>query len=88
MNAKEHNQGEYMKNKNEMCQKITMPIPAIVTARVVGCSESTVKKVRTRKRGTTGEVCRMVVLADDLLSMVVDKGIEEVAKVIKKHKGQ
>ncbi|MCC2598023.1 hypothetical protein [Sphingobacterium sp. FBM7-1] len=81
-----------MKNKNELCQFSAISdgiiIPAVVTARIVGCSESTVKKVRTGVIGKSGrgKTCQQVVLVDQLLIQAVDMGVKEVQKVVESTK--
>lgn len=81
-----------MKNKNEMCHFATIAnsiiIPAIVTAKLVGCSESAVKKVRSGFIGKTGKgkVCQKIVVADNLLQQVMKLGVEEVSRIINQQK--
>lgn len=77
-----------MKNKNEMCQKQTVSsgviIPAAVTAAIVGCSVSAVKKVRSGFIGKTGKgkVCQAIVLTDSLLKDSIQISIDHVYNVI------
>lgn len=77
-----------MKNKNEMCHFATITsgiiIPAIVTAQLVGCSESAVKKVRSGFIGKTGKgkICQRIVLTDNLLKRAITMGVEEVSRLI------
>lgn len=75
-----------MKNKNQLSQNaeaVEIPIPAHVTAKVAGCSESTVKKVRTNKRGVSGEVGERVALVDDLFKTGTNKLIEEIKRLVR-----
>lgn len=77
-----------MKNKNEMCQKRVIAdgviVPAIVTARIVGCSESLVKKVRNGFRGKrgTGKKCQAIVMADVLLKDSIAISVEHVNTIV------
>ncbi|WP_437918408.1 hypothetical protein [Sphingobacterium sp. LRF_L2] len=77
-----------MKNKNEMCQKTIVAngiiIPASVTAEIVGCSVSAVKKVRNGFMGKTGrgKVCQAIVLADALLRQSITISVNHVDNVI------
>lgn len=81
-----------MKNKNEMCQFSALSdgviITAAVVARMVGCSESAVKKVRNGFVGKTGrgKVCQQIILADQLLKRAIDLSVSQVAKVLTESK--
>ncbi|WP_336834043.1 hypothetical protein [Sphingobacterium siyangense] len=78
-----------MKNKNEMCQKLVIAdgviIPAAVTAGILGCSVSAVKKVRNGFRGKTGKgkVCQAIVITDKLLIDAVKISVEHVKEIVK-----
>lgn len=78
-----------MKNKNEMCQKLVITdgiiVPAAVTASIVGCSISAVKKVRNGFIGKTGKgkKCQAIIMADSLLKDAITLGIEHVNDFIK-----
>jgi hypothetical protein len=92
VNAKEQLINEYMKNKNEMCQISALSerilVPADVTAKLAGCSESAVKKVRNGFIGKTGKgkVCQNIVLTDQLLKQAIKLGVEQVAEVLNSNK--
>lgn len=79
-----------MKNKNEMCQKRVLAegiiIPASVTANIVGCSVSAVKKVRNGFMGKTGrgKVCQAIVLTDSLLKSSIQVSVDHVDNIINK----
>ncbi|HCU45434.1 MAG TPA: hypothetical protein DF610_11755 [Sphingobacterium sp.] len=81
-----------MKNKNEMCQKQVITkgviIPAVVTAGIVGCSVSAVKKVRNGFVGKTGKgkVCQAIVIADTLLREAIELSVRHVNDVINNSK--
>lgn len=81
MFAKEHNMNEDTKYQNQMCQneaKPIIPIPVKVLADVVGCSESTVKKVRTNKRSADSELGKKITKAEDLLNTCIEVAIDKV----------
>ncbi|WP_149913523.1 hypothetical protein [Sphingobacterium cavernae] len=81
-----------MKNENEMCQFSALSerilVPADVTAKLAGCSESAVKKVRNGFIGKTGKgkVCQNIVLTDQLLKQAILIGVKEVAGILESNK--
>lgn len=85
-----------MKNKNEMYQKnntcaeiaTSVIVPALVTAQIVGCSVSTVKKVRSGFVGKTGRgvKCQQIVLADALLLQAIRMGVAQVTEILNNSK--
>lgn len=81
-----------MKNKNEMCQNEAIAegiiVPAIVTAQIVGCSESAVKKVRNGFIGKTGKgkKCQQIVVADKLLRDAISISVSHVVTELNKTK--
>jgi len=78
-----------MKNENEMCQFSALSerilVPANVTAKLVGCSESAVKKVRNGFVGKTGrgKKCQQIVFTDALLKQAIHTSVEHVADLLK-----
>ncbi len=81
-----------MKNKNEMYQDDAIAngivVPAIVTAQIVGCSESAVKKVRNGFIGKSGKgkKCQQIVVADKLLRDAISISVTHVVTEINKIK--
>jgi hypothetical protein len=73
------------KNKKTNCpeNKQFLPVPNEVLADVVGCSVSTVKKVRSGKRSDETETGRTVVIAETMLKEGSNALIEEVKRVVK-----
>lgn len=77
-----------MKNKNEKCQKIVIAdgviVPAVVTANIVGCSDSLVKKVRNGFVGKSGrgEKCKAIVKTDLLLLEAISLSVDHVNNII------
>lgn len=72
---------EDTKYQNQMCQndaKPIVPVPAKVLADIVGCSESTVKKVRNNVRSGDSEIGKKIVKADDLLKTCIEVAIDHV----------
>lgn len=72
-------------NKKSICpnNKKYLPVPAEVTADVVGCSVSYVKQVRNHFRASTSPKGRSIMVAETLLKEGSNALIEEVKRIIK-----
>lgn len=72
-------------NKKSNCpnNKKHLPVPAEITADIVGCSVSYVKQVRNHFRASTSPKGRTIMVAETLLKEGSNALIEEVKRMVK-----
>lgn len=74
------------KNNKSTCTKNNdvpiVPIPAKIVADIADGSVSMVKQVRQGKKAGKGPLCQKIQLVDELLTQVVNTGVEKVREFV------